>query len=169
MNIQELPIDVLLYICDFMEPKDVKSLSQTCKSFDETIPALYSHPKPQRHFNMDKWKKLKHIRDFIGFGFPLKTIFRAAEKCHTLNIIGSVFTDLTPLSIVKSLRIKSGSILNCDMTPLGNIHSLDLSECVDLKDVSMLGNVKELNLGFTNVSDVSALGCLLYTSPSPRD
>ncbi len=41
---------------------------------------------------------------------------------------------------------------------LGNVHTLNLSYCINIKDVSMLSRVHTLNLTCCVISDVSALG-----------
>ena len=41
---------------------------------------------------------------------------------------------------------------------LKKLHTIKLNRCTLIKDVSMLGHVKHLDLSYTNVKDVSRLG-----------
>ena len=45
-----------------------------------------------------------------------------------------------------------------DVSALGKVHTLNLHGCLQIKDVSALGNVYNLDLSLCDISDVSALG-----------
>ena len=58
----------------------------------------------------------------------------------------------------KQLRLDLNWCNMSDVSTLGNVHTLNLSLCYNIKDVSALGHVYNLDLSWCNIEDVSALG-----------
>ena len=78
-------------------------------------------------------------------------------KVHTLNLSCSNITnkDLKYIRNVRNLNLSFTNI--SDTTHLGNVRTLNLKNCKNIKDVSALTNVKYLNLSDTNIYDISML------------
>lgn len=65
-------------------------------------------------------------------------------------------TDVRALGQVQTLTLRGTGVSNVDA--LANVHTLDLSSCQRVRDVSQLGHVHSLNLsGCTHLQNVNAL------------
>jgi len=84
------------------------------------------------------------------------------EEQIYLNVYNTNITN-EDLKILKSIKVHTLDLSYCDnvsdVSNLGGVHTLNLRHCDNISDVSALGGVHTLNLsGCRNVSDVSALG-----------
>ena len=89
-----------------------------------------------------------------------------AKAAHIEIANNSIITNEDMLSINKIMQlgqVHSLNLSNCynvtDVSSLGKVHLLNLSNCKNVTDVSSLGQVHSLNLNiYTKVTDVSSLG-----------
>ena len=84
------------------------------------------------------------------------------SKFYTANLFSpDNFLDVQIYGDVR--KCENLDLSNChnitDVSLLGNVHTLNLSDCNKITDVSALGNVHTLDLSYChNIIDVSALG-----------
>jgi hypothetical protein len=121
----------------------------------------------------DFLKKEITIEDVNLSYSPIKNVSLLDQyKIHSLDLTRTYVTDVSCLGNVHTLKLHGCCINNESLKMLKHVHTLDLSYCKGIYDVSMLGNVHTLDLSYCKgIYDVSMLGGvhalnLSKTSPS---
>ena len=102
------------------------------------------------------------FKDRYNLCLTSKSLFETLFKKYQHNeIIRIKFKDYRLCDIWDNIKfridLRYSKIKNVSM--LGNVHTLNLSECDNITDVSMLGEVHTLDLSCcSNITDVSMLG-----------
>lgn len=117
---------------------------------------LYNEKKHLRYISLKRKKSIKYYLD-EDYRRKILTLIDNPLKQLSLYLCCCNIKDVSPLANVHSLNL-SGCNEIIDISSLENIYSLNLTSCKKIRDVSKLRNVHILNLSFTNIKDVSALG-----------
>jgi hypothetical protein len=111
-------------------------------------------------------EKLESTRDLVAFSLCSKRLNFICRDANYKNDVFDIDKDENIISKVigfnKNINLKLDlSYSNFENIPtiVNNIHTLNLTRCEKITDVSALGNVHTLNLSYcNNIKDVSALG-----------
>ena len=134
----------------------------------ERIGKLNMHKKSRLYIH-DRWESVDfapHMKHLVGI-HKLKLHGNVTNVHDDLiqqqlsTIPSLIFIQVNNLNLTRFTSLESFSLISSnisDVHELKNIRTLNLSGCKNITDVSMLGNVYDLDLSYTNVFDVSMLG-----------
>ena len=146
----------------------IKTINKLIRYYDELYKISYTnllyktdsykYPNPLNELVVSSWYPLyfKEIKNYYNLKNNWTQNYDNILKCYTLcsncqDIDLNLFTKNYYVDLSYSYDLTNVSVLK-------NLHTLKLNRCSLIKDVSMLGNVKHLDLSYTNVEDVSMLG-----------
>lgn len=121
----------------------------------------YNYPKPLNELVVNSWyplyfKSIKH--KFVDHWMDK---YDNILKCFTVDFYNQKDSEVNIDQYKKAYYINLSYSYNIqDVHMLNNLHTIILNRCSSIKDVSMLCNVKYLDISYTNVIDVSMLGKL---------
>ena len=168
MSIFHLPVDILREIRGYCELGELYAASNwflKCRRYVETIhirnldvprfirfPMLRNHLRSlvehERQIELTSWNSGIDVPDVSALG-------RLGAVSLNYSKVGN--DELGALQCVRWLNLYGAANL-WDANMFKYVHTLSLAQCKQISDVSLLGNVHDLNLSGTNVSDVSMLG-----------
>jgi hypothetical protein len=117
---------------------------------------LYYEKKYIRYISLKRNKSIKYYFD-ENYRRQILTLIDNPGKQLSLYLCCCNIKDVSPLENIHALNL-SGCHEIKDVSSLANIYSLNLTDCRKIRDVSKLRNVHMLNLSYTNIRDVSMLG-----------
>ena len=152
-KMEELSSELLSFIFDFI-PEDSLELRKVCDDWDFVI---------TKYYNITPIRTLGTFREIIDVFYRSKlNIFMIflldyIRYIHKLDICNFYKVNMTNLGNVHTLILSNNYSVK-DVSDLGDVHTLSLSGCRNVEDVSALSNVHTLKLGGNNIIGFSALG-----------
>jgi hypothetical protein len=132
---ETLPDEILQEIFSYLDPLSIINVSYMNKRFNRLA------------------KDTKHFKNNDTITVNIKMC-----KKKNKNDINKIVAKIESIFPYIQLRIPLFFTYISDISRLGNVTELYLRACRNIKDFSILGKQKILDLSFTNISDISRLG-----------
>ena len=164
----KLPNELLQHILSYIDLRELKNISIVSKYFRENTKVVFNKYRVTQYYikcieDFDIIEKSKSEKIKVDMRW-LFTSFLLYNYCPYSNRLrrrvrgpqdSNLSTYIYKLRYVHTLDLSYTTV--SDVSMLGKVHTLNLSNCYKVTDVSALGNVHTLDLSGTKVSDVSAL------------
>jgi hypothetical protein len=128
---------------------------------DEILQEIFSYLNPLEiiyisYMNKRLNRLAKDTREFKN-NDTIQVNIKKNKKVN-INDINQIVAKIESIFPYIQLKIDLSYSKIIDISRLGNVKELDLRECTNITDFSILGKQKILRLGDTNISDISHLG-----------
>jgi len=164
INITKLNFDTISIVAKYLNIEDIISMSSTCKFLRNEVDVLL-RGKPIT-IGYEEITSEETVEKIKSLNLDVTAFFAGPLEEFSFDWIGKITYmswddfDATPFKNIRDVDL-SGSMMLSDVSMLGDVHTLNLTECRNVSDVSMLGKLHTLNLSRCfGVTDVSMLGNL---------
>jgi hypothetical protein len=126
---------------------------------DEILQEIFSYIDPQSIINISYMnKRINHLAKDTREFKNNDTIEVNTKKCININDINQIVAKIESIFPYIQLKIYLTRTYISDISKLGNVKELNLYDCRNISDFSILGKQELLNVSYTNISDISHLG-----------